>query len=96
MTTEQTPVIDVFIGRDHGGWRLYVAPESWCPLMLRRQLDQHLEAFPVAEPDLEGLDKHMWQCDAPYEKQEATAGVQIAARGRSATVLLVWLEELFA
>lgn len=64
--------------------------------MLRDRLDEHLEAFPVAEPDLGALGKHMWQCDAPYEKRGATAGVQIAARGRSATALLVWLEGLFS
>ena len=95
MNTEQTPAVDVFIGRDHGGWRLYVARGSWCPPMLRDRLDEQLEAFPVGEPDLEELERHMWDCDAPYEKREATMGVQITARGRSATALLVWLEGLF-
>lgn len=94
MTT-QTPVIEAFIGRDGDAWRLYIAPSSWCPPMLRSPLDDHLEAFPVAAPDLKQLDAQMWSCDAPYEKHETSlGGVEIKAKGRSATALLVWLEAL--
>jgi hypothetical protein len=91
--TSPSPVIDVFVGPDHGGWRLYFARTSWCPPMLRDHLDENLEAFPVKEPDLADLDRHMWSCDAPYEKSVTKhGGVEIRARGRSAIVLGVWIE----
>lgn len=92
--SDQTPKVDVFIGRHGETWRLYVAPGSWCPPMLRDRLGGQLEAWPVAEPDLEALDRHMWTCDAPYEQRAATAGVQLVARGRSAVVFITWLERL--
>lgn len=93
--SERMPAVDVFIGRDHDAWRLYVAPGSWCPPMIRDRLDKQLEAFPVAEPDLDDLDRHMWKLDAPYEKRVSTmGGVQIMANGRSAVSLAVWLERL--
>jgi hypothetical protein len=46
----KTPVLDVFIGRDGDGWRLYVAPTSWKPELLRRRMDERGEIFPVAAP----------------------------------------------
>ena len=68
--TQQSPVLDIFIGTDRAAWRLYVAPHAWCPPMLR----DHLEAFPVAEPDLAELDRHTWANDAPYEKRVTKTG----------------------
>lgn len=89
------PVIDIFIGPDRGGWRLYFPRASWCPPMLRDHLDENLEAFPVKEPDLADLERHMWAGDAPYEKSVTKhGGVEIRASGRSAIVLGVWLETL--
>ena len=93
--TEPAPVIDVFFSRHGDAWRLYLAPGSWAPPMLRDRTDEHGEIYPVGEPDLADLDRHMWATDAPFEKRGATTGgVQIVARGRSAVVMLVWLERL--
>ena len=49
MTPGQTPVIDVFLGRDHGGWRLYVARESWCcrELLVRFVFAREFLAVPI-------------------------------------------------
>lgn len=92
----QWPVLDVFIGKDHDAWRLYVAGSSWCPPMLRDRLDANREAFPVAQPDLDDLDRHMWATDSPYEKTVTTnGGAELLAKGRSAVTMLVWLEGLF-
>ncbi len=56
-------------------------------------LDVHGEAFPVREPDLQGLENFMFQLDAPYTKSVTkTGGVEIEARGRSAVVLGEWLD----
>ena len=92
---DQAPVLDIFISRDGDAHRLYFARGSWCPPMLRHSLDQNLEVFPVTEPDLADLDRHMWSCDAPYEKSVTKmGGVELRARGRSAVTLSVWLEQL--
>ena len=93
----QLPVIDVFIGRDGNAWRLYVAPFSWKPGLLRLHMDSHGVIFPVARPDVDDLDGFMWAVDSPYEKQASSdGGVQIVARGKSAVTLLVWLGDLIA
>jgi hypothetical protein len=88
----KTPVLDLFIGRDGDAWRLYVAPTSWTPELLRRRMDEHGEIFPVAAPDLSDLDRVMWNADAPFERRPTTdGGMEIVARGRSAEVLIGWL-----
>jgi hypothetical protein len=89
----KTPVLDLFIGRDGDGWRLYVAATSWKPEVLRRRIDEHGEIFPVGAPDLATLDRVMWNADAPFDRRPTTdGGVEILARGRSAKVLLLgWL-----
>jgi hypothetical protein len=91
--TARTPVLDLFIGRDGDGWRLYVAATSWKPHLLRRRLDERGEIFRVAAPDLADLDRVMWNADAPFERRPTTdGGVEVLARGRSANVLLLgWL-----
>jgi hypothetical protein len=43
------------------------------------------------------LEAYMWKCDAPYDKKPTTlGGLQVSARGRSAVVLLVFLEDVAA
>jgi hypothetical protein len=34
----KAPVLDLFIGRDGDGWRLYIAPISWKPKPLRARM----------------------------------------------------------
>ena len=91
----QRPVLDIFIGRDTDAWRLYVAPESWRPGLLRMRMDAHGEIFPVSQPDPADLKRVMWEADSPYEhRRTCDGGVEILAKGRSAVTLLVWLEDL--
>ena len=92
--SEQLPVIDVFIGRDGTGWRFYSAPFSWkTPFSLH--LNDRGCIFPVGRPDLDDLDRFMWETDAPYERRPTSdGGVEILARGRSAVTLVIWLTEL--
>jgi hypothetical protein len=89
----KTPVLDLFIGRDGDAWRLYVAPTSWTPELLRRRMDERGDIFPVAAPDLADLDRVMCNADAPFERRPTTdGGVEVLAHGRSAKVLLLgWL-----
>jgi hypothetical protein len=90
--TPKIPLLDLFIGRDGDAWRLYVAPTSWKPELLRRRMDEHGEIFPVVVPDLSDLDRFMWKGDAPFERRPTTdGGMEILARGRSAEVLVDWL-----
>jgi hypothetical protein len=91
----KTPVLDLFIGRDHDAWRLYVAETSWTPGLLRARMDEHGEIFPVARPDADDLDKFMFETDSPYEhRRTSDGGIEILAKGRSAVTLLVWLEDI--
>jgi hypothetical protein len=86
----KTPVLDLFIGRDGNAWRLYVAPTSWKPELLRRRMDEHGEIFPVSAPDFTDLDRLMWNSHAPFERRPTTdGGVEVLAQGRSAKVLLL-------
>jgi hypothetical protein len=90
----KAPVIDIFIGRDGDAWRLYVAPRSWWPGFLWNRGDER-GVFPVARPDVEDLDRCMWDNDSPFERRPTTdGGVEILAKGRSAITLLVWLERI--
>ena len=91
--TPKTPVLDLFIGRDGDAWRLYVAPTSWKPELLRRRMDERGEIFPVATPDLADLDRVMRNAGAPFDRRLTTdGGVEVLAQGRSAKVLLLgWL-----
>jgi hypothetical protein len=93
--TPKAPVLDLFIGRDGDPWRLYVAPTSWRPMLLRDRMGERGSIFPVAKPDAEDLDRFMWKLDSQYDKRvTADGGVEILAKGRSAIALLVWLEGL--
>jgi hypothetical protein len=90
--TPKTAILDLFIGRDGDGWRLYVAPTSWKLELLERRMDERGEIFPVAAPDLSDLDRFMCNSDAPFERRPTTdGGMEILARGRSAEVLIGWL-----
>jgi hypothetical protein len=92
----KAPVLDLFIGRDGDGWRLYVAATSWTPGLLWRRMDERGEIFPVAAPDLADLDRLMGNADAPFDRRPTTdGGVEVLAKGRSAKVLLLgWLTEI--
>jgi len=88
----KAPVLDIFIGRDGEAWRIYLASTSWKPGLLRSRMDEHGQVFPVARPDIEDLDRFMWEVDSPFERRPTTdGGVEILAKGRSAVTLLVWL-----
>jgi hypothetical protein len=91
----KAPVLDLLIARDHDAWRLYVAPNSWKPGLLRMRMDDTGTVFPVAKPDPDDLDRFMFDTDSPYEHRRTTdGGIEIVAKGRSAVTLLAWLEEL--
>lgn len=65
--------------------------------MLANHMDEHREVYPVREPDLDDLERHMWAADAPYQKRVTSlGGVELGARGRSAVVVLVWVEGLLS
>jgi hypothetical protein len=93
VVTPKSPVLDLFIGRHGAAWRLYVAPTSWKPELLRRQMNERGEIFPVAEPDVADLDRMMCNAHAPFERRPTMdGGVEILAHGRSAKVVLLgWL-----
>jgi hypothetical protein len=93
MVAPTSPVFDLFIGRHGDAWRLYAAPTSWKPDLLRWRMDERGEIFPVARPDLAKLDHLMWNANAPFDRRPTTdGGVEILAQGRSAKVLLLgWL-----
>ncbi len=81
----KAPVLDLFIGRDHDAWRLYVAETSWMPGLLGMRVDDRGEIFPVAEPDANDLERFMFETDSPYEhRRTSNGGIAIHARGRSA------------
>src|SRR5262245_58557516 len=85
-----SPRIEAFFGKHGDAWRLYVWPNR-TPCRIPN-LDAQNEAYPV-RLNLEDLEQHMWACDAPYEKRVMKNGdVELAASGRSAVVLSVWLE----
>jgi hypothetical protein len=91
----KAPVLDLFIGRDHDAWRLYVAPNSRDAGLLRMRLDDSGTIFPVAKPDADDLDRFMFETDSPYEhRRSVDGGLEILAMGRSAVTLLVWLEDV--
>jgi hypothetical protein len=57
-------LLDLFIGRDHNAWRLYVAPNSWMPGVLRMRVDSDRTIFPVMDPDPDDLDRFMFETDS--------------------------------
>jgi len=92
---ELPPKIEILFCRDHDAWRLYA--HGWVAPYVRAKLDEHLEAFPVREPDLDDLDQYMWKLDAPYaHSQTELGGVSIEAKGRSAIVIWEWLDGYLA
>ena len=90
----QTPVIDVYIGRDGDAWRLYSAPSSWrTPFSLH--MDERGDIFPVGRPDIADLDRFMWETDSVFQRRPTLdGGVEIVAKGRSAVTLVTWIQEL--
>jgi hypothetical protein len=90
--TPQWPVIDVLIVRDGRAWRIYFAPWSWDPPMLRRCMNAQREVCSVGRPDLDDLEQFMWATDAPYEKRPTgDGGVALFANGRGGFMLAFWL-----
>jgi hypothetical protein len=81
---------EALFARHADAWRLYVS--GWKPPMLARHLDEYDEAFPVAF-GADELETYMWKCDAPYDKHPTLGSLQVTARGRSAVILLAFLED---
>jgi hypothetical protein len=77
----KAPVLDLFIGRDHDAWRMYVAETSWMPGLLRMRADKRREIFPVAKPDADDLERFMFETDSPY------AEARVMRRERSLLLL---------
>jgi hypothetical protein len=93
--TEQSPRFECFISPEVGGARLYVV--GWMPPSLRQRLDAQGEAVLASMPDLGELDRFMWSCDAPYDKEPSTVGgVSLASKGRGAIVLAEWMNAALA
>ncbi|HMA91957.1 MAG TPA: hypothetical protein VKP30_04680 [Polyangiaceae bacterium] len=95
-TDEQTFELSLFCTKENGeAWRVRVWP-TWLPKYLRHCFDQNGEAFPVYL-DLEELDRKMASSQATYLKRESSlGGYELAAAGRGAQVLAVWLSQSFA
>lgn len=92
--TPKAPVIDVLIAHDGIGLRMYSAPFSWrFPFHLH--LDERGDVLGVGRPDVADLDRYMWETDSPFERRVTNdGGVEIVAKGRSAIVLALWLQDL--
>jgi len=89
----QRPVLHIYIGRDGDAWRLYVAGNSWTPNLLRNRMDERREIYPIAQPDVDNLDRLMRDGDSPFLRRTIPKdGLEVLAKGRSAVTLLVWLE----
>lgn len=91
MTSTPNNRIEVLFSRQGEAWRLYVV--GWIAPYVRGKLDRQGEAFPVLAPDLNDLERYMWNVDAPFVRADtAVGGVAIEARGRSAVALWEWLD----
>jgi hypothetical protein len=87
------PILDVFIGRDGGAWRLYFAPSSWKPGDFANV--EGGSVFPVGRPDVAALDRFMRKVGSRIERRHPIGGgVEILARGRAAVAVAAWLETL--
>lgn len=92
MQLNSTPKVELLFTKDRESWRLYT--HGWLPPYVRAKVDQQGQASPVRQPDLEDLNKHMWDCDAPYVKRSINPEVvEIDAQGRSAIALWEWLDD---
>jgi len=78
----KAPVLDLFIGRHGDAWRLYVAPTSWKPGLIRNRMDERGEIFPVARPDVDDLDRFMWNVDSPFDATPVPATPSRLSAGR--------------
>jgi hypothetical protein len=89
---DRLPVLDLFIGRDGDGWRLFLSPASWAPALIATRMDERREVYPVRQPHADDLARFMSQTAAPYHHRcTPDGGIKIVATGRSALCLLVWL-----
>jgi hypothetical protein len=87
------PILDVFIGRDGGAWRLYFAPSSWKPGHVANVEGGSL--FPVGRPDVAALDRFVRKVGSRIERRQAIdGGLEILARGGAAVAVAAWLETL--
>jgi hypothetical protein len=61
MATQSEPeiVLDVFLARERGAYRFYIAYTSWCPPALKTRAGQDFEIYPVAWPDLVELEQQL-------------------------------------
>jgi hypothetical protein len=65
------------------------------PGLLRARADERGSIFPVAKPDVDDLDRFMFDTDSPYQhRRTGDGGIEIVASGRSAVTLLTWLEDV--
>lgn len=100
MSTTNTPseeslFLKLLCTPEDEAWRLYAEP-TLMPVYLRRCFDEHYEAFPVYL-DFEDLDRYMSKRGLDFEKKTNRFGdVELAARGRAAMELAVWLSKMFA
>jgi hypothetical protein len=87
------PILDVFIGRDGGAWRLYFASSSWKPGHFANV--EGGSVFPVGRPDVAALDRFMRKVGSRIERRHVSGGgVEILARGRAGVAVAAWLETL--
>ena len=87
------PILDVFIGRDGGAWRIYFASSSWKPGHFANV--EGGSVFPVGRPDVAALDRFMRKVGSRIERRQAIGGgVEILASGRAAVAVAAWLETL--
>jgi hypothetical protein len=93
--TQETILLNVFCAQEGEAWRVYVLPTR-LPRYLHQFFDRHGEAYP-ALLDFDDLDRFMTANGVQYEKRVArTGGVELTARGQSATFLAQWLATGFA
>jgi hypothetical protein len=58
-------------------------------------VDERVDIFPVAAPDLDDLDRFMWDTDSPFERRRTVDGsIEIVAKVRSAVTLVTRLQDL--
>lgn len=87
--------LNLFCSVEGDAWRVHVRPTR-LPRYLQHCFDESGEAYPVLL-DFEDLARHMEGHGASFEKRESKAGgVELLARGASATELAIWLSTAFA
>jgi hypothetical protein len=97
MTTPYFPASELHLLciREEDGWRVHARPGA-LPFYLKPFFRKG-EAFPVAEFDLNDLERFMGQRTAQYAAVSGRTGcVQLSANGESVPHLGKWLANAFA